>query len=413
MDAQFGYQCVQECVGTATFHGFSALLLEKVELISDPVIKLPGFGFAVKVKPYGKQGDEISMFLGVQLVGNLVQEVSASYTIEVLGVDQQVKKRCHAGAVRKFVGESPLSWGFYGQEARAPWNYSSEEAATTCYKERLKSFIEAGWLVDDSLTLRLSMKIFVGKPGSLRRAPQCQEDGLKRLSSDFTDLLNGSVPSDITITCKDGQVGAHRMILATRSPVFRNMFQHEMQESSQGRIDISDVEVASLQLFLKYVYAGTLAENVGDEGLWVLTALAHKYDVQGLLSECTNRWLTKLAPENVAAVLQEADKFGITTLRQAALQFITQDRSVFERIQDSEGFKTLPAPLLQDLLARVMGARKRKAASDKFEVPDDSVWETLSNVKLKQALSERGLTTSGNKAQLIARLREHIAAHDD
>lgn len=400
MIAGFGYRRTREASGKAQFHSFSALLsVDGGIFLSDPIINVEGVQFGIKLKPHSvnAQTGRVSMKLAVVRLDQLEQAVRAFSKVEIGPLKFQ------STSVRTFSIDH--EWGWSDLEAGAAENYASKQACINAYPSRLQAYIDKGWVVDDTLTVKVFMRVFIGEPGSMKTNMQPQGDGLQCLSSDLQQLLQGTVACDITLECEDGQQGAHRTILAARSPVFRTMLEQPMQESQKGIVSMSDVDLACMRLFLTYIYCGTVAADIDDKGLWALTSLAHKYDVQGLLLECTRRWQAKLEAGSVARLLQEADKLGIADLKQSAIEFITHDRLTFEEVQDSEDFKQLPPALLQEVISHLMGARKRPRVSDSHEVPDDSEWESLSVARLKQALRERGLPTTGNKIDLITRLQ--------
>ena len=49
---------------------------------------------------------------------------------------------------------------------------------------------------------------------------------------------------------------AHKAILAARSPVFAAMFQHDLAEKKQNRVDITDMEPEVLREMLRFIYTG-------------------------------------------------------------------------------------------------------------------------------------------------------------
>merc|ERR1712232_279186 len=125
-----------------------------------------------------------------------------------------------------------------------------------------------------------------------------------------------------------------------------------------GEVSFEDFSKEELTIFLRYLYCGALPESIGDSELWAVIAAAHKYDVKSLVAECAARLQARLSPENVAAILAEADKLGIAALKDAALHYIASCSHTFQAVQESEGYRKLSADVLQQILANCMGTHK-------------------------------------------------------
>ena len=59
----------------------------------------------------------------------------------------------------------------------------------------------------------------------------------------------------------DKKIPVHKAILASRSPVFAAMFQHDLKETKQGYVAITDLELDILEEMLKFIYTGKV-ENL-------------------------------------------------------------------------------------------------------------------------------------------------------
>lgn len=77
------------------------------------------------------------------------------------------------------------------------------------------------------------------------------------LASQLGNLLDTGLLSDVSLLLADGkQFNAHKAILAARSPVFGAMFEHEMEERKNGRVEILDVESDVFKEMLQFIYTG-------------------------------------------------------------------------------------------------------------------------------------------------------------
>lgn len=61
---------------------------------------------------------------------------------------------------------------------------------------------------------------------------------------------------DIVLKCKDGEIGAHSLILKARSEVFRAMLTAGFADSFDRVIDLSKYSVKSVTALKKYIYTG-------------------------------------------------------------------------------------------------------------------------------------------------------------
>ena len=76
-------------------------------------------------------------------------------------------------------------------------------------------------------------------------------------------MLEEGLHADITLRAQGGSVQAHRAVLACASPVFDAMFRHEMKEQRTSTVDIMDMSIEGLQLFLLMLYISDISnENV-------------------------------------------------------------------------------------------------------------------------------------------------------
>lgn len=110
---------------------------------------------------------------------------------------------------------------------------------------------------DDRLTLYCEVSVVAE---SINHSGQSSTSHFKipdcRLSDDLGSLFETGKFSDVILNCSGSEFSAHKSILASRSPVFAAMFEHEMEEKKQNRVEIIDMEKNVLSEMLKFIYTG-------------------------------------------------------------------------------------------------------------------------------------------------------------
>ncbi|KAG6637871.1 hypothetical protein CIPAW_11G208400 [Carya illinoinensis] len=154
-------------------------------------------------------------------------------------------------------------------------------------------------------------------------------DGFTQKRSNVTALaslgrmLAESIHTDITINASDGSIGAHRAVLAARSPVFRSMFSHNLKEKEMSSIDISDMTIEACQAFLNYVYGNIQHEDFRTHRLALLHA-ADKYDISDLKEACHESLLEDIDAKNVLERLQNASLYQLPKLKTSCMRYLVK-----------------------------------------------------------------------------------------
>ncbi|GFY42219.1 speckle-type POZ protein-like A [Trichonephila inaurata madagascariensis] len=162
-----------------------------------------------------------------------------------------------------------------------------------------------------------------------------QSNNVINLSDDLTSLYNIFRPmmTDITIQINNVKFPAHKFILAARSPVFARMFEHDMLETVKGIINISDIDVATLNLLLHYLYSGKV-HTLNFDSAVKLYGASHKYEVTSLKKFCVQYLKEILSSNNVSDILILADMYCDTNLKKVAMDFTFAHSDVISRLSE-------------------------------------------------------------------------------
>jgi len=146
--------------------------------------------------------------------------------------------------------------------------------------------------------------------------------------------------ADVEIKCGNRSFHAHRVVLASASPVFAKMLQSDMKEAHSRQILIEDVSAEVVAKALRYMYTGEVADDVDIESL----GFAHKYDITGMMQPVSSKILKNLSPENVSATVRslrpykrsisEVSDSGLSQLHARVRQRVLKDLKLMEACLD-------------------------------------------------------------------------------
>ncbi|XP_021045396.1 TD and POZ domain-containing protein 4-like [Mus pahari] len=177
---------------------------------------------------------------------------------------------------------------------------------------------------DDKLTLLCnvsilqdSFSIYGQKPRPAIKVPKCT------LEVDLGKMWENSLFTDCCLLVAGHEFRAHKAILAARSPVFRAMFEHDMEASLKNRVEIHDLDPLVFEEMMDFIYMGTAPLLYSYSMACDVLAAADKYGLEGLKVMCEDALCRDLSVENAAHTLILADLHSTEHLKTQALDFIT------------------------------------------------------------------------------------------
>ncbi len=208
------------------------------------------------------------------------------------------------------------------------------------------------------------------------------------LGSCFKGLLDSGEFCDVTIICQGVRFSCHKMVLISRSDVFRAMFSHEgMRECRTNTVEIEDAEPDSVHEMINFMYLDR-CKNMSKH-VWKLLPLADKYNLTRLMQEC-EFWLThNLCAENAVDTLLLADRHSLRDLTDNALDYTALN---IGSIMTTDSWKKISEERL-DLIAKLV----------KIKLPPGSLEMRKKLTKLKLLLNPPKRTGPGRFRSKITR----------
>ena len=158
------------------------------------------------------------------------------------------------------------------------------------------------------------------------------------LLADLHSFVNNPMFSDITLVCagSDSEFFGHKIILS-RCPYFAAMFGSAMKETSQAKVELSDVTDSVLLAILTYLYTDEF-DPQKDIDLMALFATADRYGIDRLKRMCEQSILSTISVDNACQIVQASDMVNATTLRKKAIEFIVRN---YESVVKTTAFEEL------------------------------------------------------------------------
>ncbi|XP_014225928.1 protein roadkill-like [Trichogramma pretiosum] len=203
---------------------------------------------------------------------------------------------------------------------------------------------------ENTVTIQCELEMFTGCESSLNsELIYSKNETVDRMKFDFSFLSEEL--SDVKLKSDEYEIPAHKIILATASPVFRAIFTNKKAKKNFDSIVITDIPYNILVDVLKYIYTGDIVSTKTDVILQILP-VADKYKIDGLKTKCEKILSADLSTENVIKTLIAAHKHHLKRLETKVIKFITNHT---ELISNSEKITEIDDPdilvnLIQSLI---------------------------------------------------------------
>ncbi|CAL8089025.1 unnamed protein product [Calicophoron daubneyi] len=151
------------------------------------------------------------------------------------------------------------------------------------------------------------------------QADRDKEDGENE--PDLSKTLDFDDPflfSDATLVVQNKKLHCHRAILSIYSPVFKAMFQNRCLENQTNEVIIPGDAYEDIREILVHMYTPG-GSDMSLESAKKLLPILHRYQIDYLVSLAERTMAFRLTDSSAPSCLQVADMYGLTRLRQAAL----------------------------------------------------------------------------------------------
>lgn len=186
-----------------------------------------------------------------------------------------------------------------------------------------------GYILEDRMTIECHLTVV--KESELCRTKGGLEIQVppSELSEQFGKLLLDEEGSDVIFSVRGETFPAHKIVLATRSPVFKAQLYGKMKETKARCVTVEDMQPAVFKALLSYIYTDALPvldDYIdGDDYSEIVKHLlvaADRYAIDRLKLLCASVLVQHLRVETVATTLALADQHGCQSLKDTCIEFM-------------------------------------------------------------------------------------------
>ncbi|KAJ4793590.1 BTB/POZ and MATH domain-containing protein 2 [Rhynchospora pubera] len=297
--------------------------------LRSPIFMCSGYEWSLRYFPRESQGLETSEYISLYLdLESHAENISTSVTFYLLGKDMRPLQTRHVWSLFRCKG-------------------SSEGFRTFIKKSLLESeFIRDGWFV-----LRCDIRVMNGEWEETSLPDEISAPPFRHLYEELYELLKRKEMTDVVIEVAGESMEAHRLVLAARSPLFKELITKATPRSNC--IKVNYVTPVVFKVVLHFMYTDALPpvnklfdgdSTEGNVDLYGLTqevlVAADEYKLHGLKIICEEKLAKHLSMETVVSSLDLAQHHNCQHLKKICFEFAAKPENI-KAFMRSDGFVEL------------------------------------------------------------------------
>ncbi|XP_057326196.1 speckle-type POZ protein B-like [Microplitis mediator] len=147
------------------------------------------------------------------------------------------------------------------------------------------------------------------------------------LANHADDYLLSSELSDVIVKVENEEFPAHKLVLASHSPVFRRMFSTDMKEAKENCVNFKNFETEVIKEVLKFIYTGKVEAEDDTELVLSVLACANMYQIDKLKIFCECKLIENINLDNVINLLVKTDNYEVPRLKERAMKFLVNNKA--------------------------------------------------------------------------------------
>ncbi|CAM0870906.1 unnamed protein product [Alopecurus aequalis] len=318
-------RCLTEYVTAA--HNFEVIRYSQLEgigigkCVGSSTFTVSGYNWKIRMYPDGWKEEHKDAYMSAFLrFCSGTAEVKVKYTFSLLEKDGKVSNL------------KSMTHTFEPVDSYWGWDKFIE-------KSKLRELLARN---DDCFTIRCVLTVVKG-PRTEDVSRVIIPVPESNLHTHFASMLKDGEGADVTFSVRDQLFSAHRYVLAARSLVFKAELFGQMKETTMECIKIDDIEPATFEALLHFIYTDSLPSNCELDqtaALQHLLVAADRYGLDRLKVICEGKLCQRMDVQTVATTLALAEQHHSVELKNACLGYMSS-QEVLRAVKKTDGFKRL------------------------------------------------------------------------
>lgn len=151
------------------------------------------------------------------------------------------------------------------------------------------------------------------------------EDHTKQAFGIMNELRLSQQLCDVTLQVKyqdapAAQFMAHKVVLASSSPVFKAMFTNGLREQGMEVVSIEGIHPKVMERLIEFAYTASI--SMGEKCVLHVMNGAVMYQIDSVVRACSDFLVQQLDPSNAIGIANFAEQIGCAELHQRAREYI-------------------------------------------------------------------------------------------
>ena len=177
---------------------------------------------------------------------------------------------------------------------------------------------------------------------------------IEMLEPEYKSSFDPKLYPDFVIESRDGDsYQCHRLMLATRSSVFRTMFQSEMKETKERRMKL-DFSSFIVDNFIGFLYGRDIESDVLLANDKFYLDLAEAYNIELLKLKTEKILIEVLSQDNMVDLYVISDLYNASYLNEEAKKFMVLNKDSLKNIDLKKQLKSVSQTKILEIMQMIL-----------------------------------------------------------